>query len=218
MATADGTSLAAHESAARIAAASARAVLAMAAADGWDVSWEECDAQDGFIVHDKRRLAFAELVDEAVQYEAPSPAVARSLPPQERGAEFPAGAPLRYPRLDLPSKVDGSYSFAGDVRLPDMVYAAIRHAPIGDCTLGSFNADGAKAVPGLIRLVQNKTWLAAIASDWWTAERALKIAVPKLSPVQPGRQRQDRRVARSRASQRQGQPDCRGGRSGRMVE
>lgn len=183
MVTAEGTSLAAHESAARIAAASARAVLAMAAADRWDVSWEECDAQDGFIVHDKRRLAFAELVDEAVQYEAPSPAVARSLPPQERGAEFPAGAPLRYPRLDLPSKVDGSYSFAGDVRLPDMVYAAIRHAPIGDCTLGSFNADGAKAVPGLIRLVQNKTWLAAIASDWWTAERALKIAAPKFRPA-----------------------------------
>lgn len=179
MVTAEGTSLAAHETAARIAAASARAVLAMAAADRWDVAWEECDAQDGFIVHNKRRLAFAELVDEAAQYEPPSPAITRAEPPQERAAEFPAGAPLRFPRLDLPSKVDGSYSFAGDVRLPDMVYAAIRHAPVGDCTLGSFNADGAKAVPGLIRLIENKAWLAAIASDWWSAERALKIAAPK---------------------------------------
>ena len=182
MVTAEGTTLAAHETAARIAAASARAVLAMAAADRWDVAWEECDAQDGFIVHNKRRLAFAELVQEAAQYTPPSPAVARAEPPQERGSEFPAGAPLRYPRLDLPSKVDGSYSFAGDVRLPDMVYAAIRHAPVGDCTLGSFNADGAKAVPGLVRLIENKTWLAAIASDWWAAERALTIAAPKFRP------------------------------------
>ena len=183
MVTAEGTALAAHETAARIAAASARAVLAMAAADRWDVAWEECDAQDGFIVYNKRRLAFAELVEEAARFTPPSPAVARAEPPQERGAEFPAGAPLRYPRLDLPSKVDGSYSFAGDVRLPDMVYAAIRHAPVGDCTLGSFNADGAKAVPGLIRLIENKTWLAAIASDWWTAERALTIAAPKFRPA-----------------------------------
>lgn len=182
MVTAEGTALIAHEAAARIAAASARAMLAMAAADRWDVAWEECDAQDGFIVHNKRRLSFAELVDEAAAYEPPSPAVARSLPPQERAAEFPPGAPLRYPRLDLPSKVDGSYSFAGDVRLPDMVYAAIRHAPVGDCTLGSFNADAAKAVPGMIRLIENKAWLAAIASDWWTAERALKIAAPKFRP------------------------------------
>ena len=182
MVTAEGTSLAAHESAARIAAASARAMLAMAAADRWDVAWEECDAQDGFIVHNNRRLAFADLVEDAARYDPPSPAVVRSVPPQERAAEFPAGAPLRFPRLDLPSKVDGSYSFAGDVRLPDMVYAAIRHSPIGDCTLGSFNAAGAKAVPGLIRLIENKAWLAAIASDWWAAERALTIAAPKFRP------------------------------------
>ena len=177
--TAEGTSLAAHEAAARAAAASARAVLAMAAADRWDVSWEECDAQNGFIVHDKKKLAFGELVADAAGYTAPDPPVARIEPPRERAAEFPPGAPLRYPRLDLPSKVDGSHMFAGDVRLPDMVFAAIRHGPVGDCTLGSFDADRAKQVPGLLRLVENKAWLAAVASDWWAAERALKVAGPK---------------------------------------
>lgn len=177
--TAEGTSLAAHEQAARIAAASARAVLSMAAADRWDVSWEECDAAGGFILHDKQRLSFAELVAEAVTYSAPSPAVARALPPQERAAEFPAGAPLRAPRLDLPSKVDGSFSFAGDVRLPDMVYAAIRHGPVGDCTLGTFDAASAKSVPGFLRLVENQAWLAAVATDWWAAESSLKAALPK---------------------------------------
>lgn len=181
--TAAGTALAAHEEAARVAAASARAVLAMAAADRWDVPWEECDAQNGFIVHDRQKLSFAELVADAVSYAPPSPAVARAQPPQERPAEFPAGAPLRAPRLDLPSKVDGTFSFAGDVRLPDMVYAAIRHAPIGDCTLGSFDADPAKGVPGVIRLIENKHWLAAVATDWWAAERALKVAQPKFRPA-----------------------------------
>ncbi|MFM5954355.1 MAG: molybdopterin cofactor-binding domain-containing protein [Novosphingobium sp.] len=177
--TAEGTALAAHEQAARTAAASARAVLAMAAADRWNVSWEECEAEDGFIVHDKQRLPFGELVADAAGYSPPSPAAVRAQAPQERAAEFPPGAPLRFPRLDLPSKVDGSYSFAGDVRLPDMVHAAIRHGPIGDCTLGSFDAKAAKAVPGFVRLIEGKTWLAAAASDGWAAERALKLAVPK---------------------------------------
>jgi len=176
--TAEGTSLAAHEGAARAAAASARAMLAQAAARRWDVPWEECDAQAGFIVHDKQRLSFAELVAEAVDFTPPDPPVLRAEPPQERAADFPPGAPLRAPRLDLPSKVDGSHMFAGDVRLPDMAYAAIRHAPVGESRLAGFNRDAAKGVPGLLRLVAGSDWLAAVASDWWSAERALKAAAP----------------------------------------
>lgn len=176
--TAEGTALAAHEEAARAAAASARVMLAKAAASRWDVPWEECDAQAGFIVHDKQRLSFAELVAEAVDFTPPDPPVLRAQPPQERVAEFPPGAPLRAPRLDLPSKVDGSHTFAGDVRLPDMVYAAIRHAPVGNSRLAGFDRDAAMAVPGVLKLVAGSDWLAAVASDWWSAERALKAAAP----------------------------------------
>lgn len=180
-AAADGTSLTAHEGPARVAAASARAMLAQAAADRWNVAWEECDAQGGFIVHDKKRLAFGELVDEAADYSPPDPAVVRVQPPLERAAEFPAGAPLRFPRLDLPAKVDGSYTFAGDVRLPDMVFAAIRHGPIGDSHLGGYDTGLAQGVKGLIKLVNGKSWLAAAASNWWAAEHALKLIAPRFS-------------------------------------
>lgn len=180
-AAADGTSLAAHEGPARVAAASARAMLAQAAADRWNVSWEECDAQGGFIVHDKKRLAFGELVEAAADYSPPNPAVARAQPPAERPAEFPAGAPLRFPRLDLPAKVDGSYTFAGDVRLPDMVFAAIRHGPIGESHLGGYDTGLAQGVKGLIKLVNGKNWLAAVASNWWAAEHALKLIAPRFA-------------------------------------
>ena len=129
--TAEGTSLIAHEEPARIAAASARAMLAMAAASRWGVNWEECDAVGGFVLHDKQKLSFAALVEDAASYTPPRPAAVRVQPMAERAAEFPAGAPLKFPRLDLPAKVDGSYSFAGDVRLPDMLHAAIRHGPRG---------------------------------------------------------------------------------------
>lgn len=82
--TADGTSLAAHETAARTAAAAARAMLAMAAAKRWNVAWEECEATAGFITHGQQRVRFADLVDEAIALIRPT---RRScdLPPQPSG-------------------------------------------------------------------------------------------------------------------------------------
>lgn len=179
--SADGTSLTAHEEPARIAAASARAMLAMAAADRWDVAWEECDAQAGFVVHDRKKLSFAQVVEDAAGYTPPRPAAVRMEPMAERAAEFPPGAPLRYPRLDLPAKVDGSHAFAGDVRLPDMLHAAIRHGPVGDSRLGGYDTHQAKAVQGLVKLVNGDNWLAAVANDWWAAERALSLIAPRFA-------------------------------------
>ena len=178
MATADGMSLAAYEAPARAAAASTRAVLAMAAAERWDVGWEECEAKDGFIVHDDKRLSFASLAEEAAQFDPPRTPPLLPKPAMEDPKQVPAGAELAYPRLDLPSKTDGSHLFAGDVRLPDMVYAAIRHGPIGETELGKFDAKAAEGTRGLISLVKGRNWLAAVASNWWAADTALSAIAP----------------------------------------
>ena len=177
-ATADGTALAAHEAAARGAAAGARALLAQAAAAKWGAAWEECEAQGGFILHGKNRAAFGELVEAAATYTPPHPPVLRASAPRERPGDFPPGAPLPFPRLDLPSKIDGSYAFAGDVRLPDMVFAAIRHGPIGQAKLGKYDRTAAQAVVGLLDVVAGPGWLAAAASNWWAAEHALGLIAP----------------------------------------
>lgn len=177
--TADGTSLAAHELPARAAAAAARAMLSMAAAARWNVAWEECEARAGFIIHGKQRLSFADLAEAATHHTAPNPPVMRPDPPAERPREVVPGGHLAWPRLDLPSKVDGSATFAGDVRLPDMVFAAIRHAPIADATLAEYDPAAARHVHGMLKLVSGKSWLAAVASNWWAAERALTLIAPR---------------------------------------
>ncbi len=176
--TADGTSLAAYESPARAAAACARAMLSQAAAERWGVAWEECEARGGFVVHGKQRLPFGALAQEAVRFDPPNPPPLRPAPPAEKPGEFPPGAMPRYPRLDLPSKVDGSFQFAGDVRLPGLVYAAIRHGPIGAAQLSDFEAADAKATRGLLKVVPGDNWLAAVANTWWAAEQALKAISP----------------------------------------
>jgi len=179
MVTADGSSLAAHEAGARAAAAAARAMLAMAAADRWDVAWEECDARDGFITHGQRRAGFGELVDEAAGFDPPDPPALRPRPAAERAGTHPPGSRPAYPRLDLPAKAAGQYTFAGDVRLPGMVFAAIRQAPQGAAKLGGYDTRKAAPVQGLLRFVEGPDWLAAVARDWWSAERALSLVAPR---------------------------------------
>ncbi len=178
MATADGTSLAAYEAPCRNAAASARAMLAKAAADRWNVAWDECEAENGFIIHGKQRLSFAELALDAADFTPPDPPPWRSQPPAEQPSELGVEAPIPFPRLDLPSKVDGSYLFAGDVRLPDMVYAAILHGQIDRASLGHFDVKAAENTPGLVGVVKGKRWIAAVAKTWWAAERALEKMAP----------------------------------------
>lgn len=178
MVTAEGSSLAAHESAARSAAAAARAMLAMAAAERWDVAWEECEAAGGFITNGENKASFAELVDAAIEFDPPDPPVLRPVPAAERMVDQPEGVRPAFPRLDLPAKVDGGYAFAGDVRLPDMVFAAIRHAPQGEGRLGTYAAKNAASVKGMLRLVEGPDWLAAVARDWWSAERAISLIAP----------------------------------------
>jgi isoquinoline 1-oxidoreductase subunit beta len=156
-----------------MAAASVRALLCQAAADRWSVSWQDCTASNGFISHGGKKLAFGQLAEEAADFTPPNPPVLRAAPASERN-----GAPLRFPRLDLPAKVDGSMLFAGDVRLPDMLYAAIHHGPIGEAELASFDQKKAQGTDGLISLVKGKRWLAAVASNWWAAEQALKAVAP----------------------------------------
>src|SRR5690606_9381065 len=178
-ATAEGTTLAAFEQPCREAAATARAMLAMAAADRWEVPWEECEARAGFVVHGRQRLSFAELAVDAARYTAPDPLPLRP----EASADHASGLEvvdleIAWPRLDLPSKVDGSHLFAGDVRLPGMVHAAIRHGPVHRSELSSFDEAAAAGTRGLIGLVRGKRWLAAVAETWWGAEQALGAMAP----------------------------------------
>ena len=174
-ATADGTSLEAFEAPAREAAASARAVLAIAAAERWNVAWEECQSENGFIVHGDKRFSFGELASEAAEIDPPDPAPLR--PQEYREEALPsdgeASADIPFPRLDLPSKVDGSHLFAGDVRLPGMVYAAIRHGPLDKAELAEFNPFNARHIRGIVGAVEGKRWLAVCATSWWAAEQAL---------------------------------------------
>ncbi len=181
IATADGTSLSAYEPPLRDAAAAARAMLAMAAAERWGIDWEECEVERGMVRYGDQNFGFGTLVTEAAAFEPPNPAPLRVQPAAEDPSPAEAELAPAFPRLDLPAKVDGSFLFAGDVRLPGLVYASIRHGPIGNPDLARFDADAASSMTGLVGVVKSKRYLAAVATNWWTAEQALKRMRPVFS-------------------------------------
>ncbi len=178
MMTGGSTTVRMFEDDCRTAGAAARAVLCKAAGRRWSVPWTACAVDAGFVVHAGKRLRFAELAVEAVQESVPDP-----LPIGVAGAGKLAGRSL--PRIDVPAKVDGSASFAGDIRLPDMVHAAIRQGPIGDSRLVSVDRGAADRIRGVLAVVENPRWVAAVATTWWAANRALDAMHPRFATDAP---------------------------------
>jgi isoquinoline 1-oxidoreductase subunit beta len=167
MVTAGSSSVQQFEGDARAAGAAARVLLCQAAAARFDTNWESCDTDKGFVTYGKRKIAFADLVVEAAKLIPPDPVPLRASPYNHLSGRDA-------PRLDVPAKVDGSASFAGDIRLPDMLYASIRSGPIGDTRLKSINHKAVKSV----KIVRTDRWVAALSSNWWAANQALDELAP----------------------------------------
>ena len=173
----------------REAAAAARAMLAQEAASRWGTSWEECEVEAGIVSWGDNSATFGELSIGAAERSAPDPAPIRPEAPS--AAPLPAAAGENaatlpnFPRIDLPSKVDGSFTFASDVRLPGMVYAAIRHGPNNGSELTGFNETGAANIRGIVGAVKTKRWLAVAATTWWSAEQALDAMEPQFTTAFP---------------------------------
>lgn len=158
----------------REAGAAARALLCKAAARRWEADWLACDTANGFVVRGEEKLRFGELAEEAMDFKIPDP-----IPLRSGNENRLVGQNL--PRLDLAAKIDGTASFAGDVRLPEMVYAAIRQGPPGDARLVGFDREAGDAVRGVMAVIDTPRWLAAVANNWWAANTALDKMKPRFA-------------------------------------
>ncbi|MGJ3647965.1 molybdopterin cofactor-binding domain-containing protein [Sphingomonas sp. GlSt437] len=175
--TAGSTSVRAFEDPMRAAGAAARSLLCQAGAAKLGVAASACDTKDGFVFSGQRRLRFAELAADAVRYHVPDQLPIRDGTGGLYGIELP--------RLDTPAKVDGSAGFAGDVRLPGMVFAGIRQGPPGDTRLTGYDRAAAAKVRGFLTVVEQPGWVAAVATDGWAANRALNALRPRFETQGP---------------------------------
>ena len=156
----------------RRSAAAAREMLVQVAANQWRVEAAACAVANGEVSHPSsgRKASFGALAGEAAKLAEPKDPILRTT-------RTLVGKSL--PRVDIPAKVNGSAVFGVDVRLPDMVFAAIRQAPVFGSKLVSVDDAKARAMPGVIDVVKLPDAVAVVATSFWRA----KSAVEALEPV-----------------------------------
>ncbi|WP_374466165.1 molybdopterin cofactor-binding domain-containing protein [Ferrovibrio sp.] len=148
----------------RKAGATARALLVAAAAEQWKVPAAEITVNKGVVSHKSgKKASFGQLAANA----------ATMTPPAEVQLKDPAK--FQYigksvARLDSRAKSTGTAQFTIDVKLPGMLTALLQRAPLFGATVKSFDATKAKAVPGVVDVVQISNGVAVLAKNFWAAK------------------------------------------------
>ncbi len=157
----------------RKAGAAAREMLVNAAASRWQVPADTITVRDGVVRHaaSQHTATFGELAEAAAQQPVP----------QEVFLKDPEDFRLigsYLPRKDGKDKIDGSARYTQDVKLPGMLTALVAHPPRFGAKVKSFEAGRARAVPGVVDVVEIPTGVAVLGRDFWSARRgreALKV-------------------------------------------
>ncbi len=150
----------------RQAGATGRAMLVSAAAKRWQVGAADIAVRDGVVSHaaSGRRASFGELAAEAANEAVPG-AVKLKDPKDFRLIGKHAK------RKDSAAKTDGSAQFTQDVFLPGMLVAVVAHPPLFGARVKSFDASQAKAIKGVVEVVQIPQGVAVLAADTWSAKK-----------------------------------------------
>lgn len=150
----------------REAGATGRAMLVSAAAQTWGVPENSCTADKGEVIHvgSGRRLKYGALVDKAAALPVP-----KDVPLKDPKAFKLMGQPIA--RLDIPEKVDGKAMFGLDAKLPGLLVARVVRCPVFGGKVASFNADKAKAIPGVRQVVPISSGVAVVADNYYAASK-----------------------------------------------
>ncbi len=150
----------------RLAGAEVRAILIGLAANRLGVAVDTLSVIDGTISsRDGRRLGYGELAaDIDLKREATG-----SVAPKAASAHRIVGQ--RTARLDIPGKVTGAPAYVQDLRLPGMVHGRIVRPARYDAKLASVDATSIMALPGVIAVVRDGSFLGVVAQR---EEQAIK--------------------------------------------
>lgn len=153
----------------RRAGATAREMLIAAAAQRWQVSPADCQAEGGIITHEPsgQKLRYGQVAAAAAELEPPELVFLKD--PEDWHL---IGRPVK--RLDTPAKVAGEPVFGADVQLPGMLHAAIRACPVYGGRVKSFDQSAVMKRPGVKAVLSLDNAVTVVADSWWQAHKALQ--------------------------------------------
>jgi len=165
----------------RAAAAEAREILVDLAAEHLGTTHEQLSIEDGVVFvtsNNSKKVSYADLAKgKAIARNLDREAVLRSV------SEFTImGKPTK--RFDAIDKVTGKAQFAGDIRLPGMLYAKLLRPPSHAAQLLRVDTSAAARIDG-VTVVNEDGLVAALHADPETAERALQAIEAEFDVPEP---------------------------------
>ena len=151
----------------RKAGATARAMLVAAAAAAWKVDAAGITVTKGIISHAASNHSghLGKFATAAATLTPPTDVTLKAR------KDWTLIGQERTPRVDAFGKSTGRAQFTQDVKLPGMLTAVVAHPPRWGATVKTFFMVDAKAVPGVVDVVQVPTGVAVLANTFWAAKK-----------------------------------------------
>jgi nicotinate dehydrogenase subunit B len=164
----------------RLAAAEVRAILVELASARLEMSADSLSVADGVIsAANGKRIGYGELAATLdLKREATT-----TVKPKPVGLHRIVGQPIA--RFDIPGKVTGKATYVQDLRPPGMVHGRVVRPPRYGSTLESVDEAKARAIPGVIAVVRDGSFLGVIAEREEQAVKA-REALADAAKWRPG--------------------------------
>ncbi len=147
--------------------ATARAMVIEAASRRLGVPAAALSTDNGFVVHAEsgQRIGYGELAEDAHALPVP-----QDVPLKTEGFRY-IGHPTR--RADTPAKITGHADYGIDVSVPEMLHAAVVHAPVFGSEPKTFDPSPAQSSRGVVAVERLPGAVAVVAEKWWQAKAAI---------------------------------------------
>ena len=150
-------------------AAGLREMLGNNAAELMGVSAASLSFDNGVISSNGKTMTYGEVVQQASEWKAPKK---KDIKLKDRKDFKVIGKAI--PRVDLMPKIMGDPIFGIDVTLPDMLYGMVARPPKIDTVYVSADASAAESMPGVVKVVKEKDFVAVVAKSRPEAEMAIQ--------------------------------------------
>ncbi len=204
----------------RKAGATARAMLINAAASQWKVPADQLQVSNGIITHaaSQRKTSFGQLAQAASSQPVPTQVTLKDP------KDFKLIGKTA-PRKDAVDKTSGKALFTQDLHLPGMLVAVVAHPPCFGATVQSVDTAAAKAIAGVVDVVQIPQGVAVLAKDTWTAKKGRDALVIRWDESKAFKMSSEQIMAKYHAlakqpglvARQEGQPDQAFGNAAKVV-
>ena len=172
----------------RQAAAAARQELLKLAAAQLNAPVEKLTVVDGVVSDGAKKISYGQLIGGKkfnVKITATGTGWDMKVAPEVRAKDVKdhkvVGTSQK--RIDLPAKLTGEFTYANDVRIPGMLHGRVVRPPTITSKPANIDESSVKNIPGLVKIVQEGSFVGVVCQTEWAAIRAAKAL--KVSWSQP---------------------------------